>query len=135
MTAGRRSDPGTGGCGTQQDHQMRKRPAPTPSPSSSPITPRPSFLGPREQRGQVETGASEPVLVRREAAPPDEPPTGGDEQVGDLDDVALDPTGDGGDLADPPGPVVLENGMDDDVDRPGHRRDDEAAADVLAGQQ
>ena len=40
-----------------------------------------------------------------------------DEEVGDLDDVALDAPGHGGNLAHDASTVTLEGRMDDDVDR------------------
>ncbi len=70
--------------------------------------------------------------MRREAVRSHEPTAARGEDVGDLDDIALDPPGDGDDLAHPSNPVPLKGDVDDDVDGAGHRRDDEAAADVTA---
>ncbi len=78
-----------------------------------------------ERRDQVDAGRLEPLTVRWVAVGPFEPPTPGDEDVGRLDDIALDPSRDGDDLADAAMPGRVRAEMHDEVDAGRHGRHDE----------
>lgn len=84
-----------------------------------------------QKLGDVVAGTAEAVGVRREAVGAPEHAVPLDEDVGRLDHVALDPPGDRHDLPHATDSVVLEGGMDDEVDRPGDGRDDEPASHLV----
>ena len=88
-----------------------------------------------QQRGQVVSRPLEAIRVRREPVRATELAAAPDEEVGDLDHVALHTAGHGCDLAHRATAVALERRVDDEVDGRGHGRHDEARRDVLAGEQ
>ena len=84
---------------------------------------RPSASASRPARSKP--WGSEPVLVRRVPVGPDQLAVPRGEDVGRLDDVALDPARHGDDLAHSAYAVSVEHDVHDDVDAASHRGDDE----------
>src|SRR5665647_2890801 len=100
--------------GVDSDHQTQARPAPRRRPTTTPIAA--SALA-AQQRGQVDPGASEAILVRRVAVAAHELLAAQVVQVRDLDDAILDASWHADDLPDAPSTPRVEPEVDDDVDR------------------
>ena len=88
-----------------------------------------------EQAHQVIPGMLEAITMRRIAVGPHQPTPARRENVGNLDDVTFDSTGQGHDLSDPTTTVRLGGQMNDDVDRRRHSRNHKGVSNILAGKQ
>src|SRR5450830_177792 len=118
--------------GVDSDHQTQARPAPSSRPTTTPIAA--SALA-AQQRGQIDPGVSEAVLVRRVAVAAHELLAAHVVEVRDLDDAVLDASGHAHDLPDAPSAPRVEPEVDDDVDRGRDGRHHKAVGHVLPGEQ
>src|SRR3954451_17836899 len=89
----------------------------------------------REQFGQVEAGAGEPLRMRGPTLGPDQLVAARGEDVRGLDDVALDAAGHGEDLAHLAVALRVTRGVDNEVDAARDGRYDECVSNVLAREQ
>ena len=133
--AGRPARCSSGGRGSLTASQTSSSPQPSSTPTSAPTTQPSARRVGVEHRAEVDARPCVALRVRRSAAGPLEVAGQPGEQRLDLDDVGLDPAGDGDDLLHPAGAVRTERQVHDQVDAGGDGGHHEPAADVLAGQQ